>query len=73
LDGRPRLSLDKNSSMKIVPGAPNPTIDLPGAIIHDWAGAILVPRSARKLLCERSAVLNDVVGAINSQDDRSEY
>jgi hypothetical protein len=43
LDGRPHVSLDKDSSVKIVPAVPNPTIDLPGAIIHDWAGAILVP------------------------------
>jgi len=42
-DWRPHVSLDKNSSVKIVPAAQNPTIDLPGAIIHDWAGAILVP------------------------------
>jgi len=42
-DWRPRVSLDKNASVKIVPAAPNPTIDLPGAIIHDWVGAILVP------------------------------
>ena len=42
-DWRPRVSLDKNPSVKIVPAAPNPTIDLPGAIIHDWTGAILVP------------------------------
>jgi hypothetical protein len=43
LDGRPHVALDKNSSVKIVPAVANPTIDLPGAIIHDWAGAILVP------------------------------
>ncbi len=43
LDWRPHVSLDKNSSVKIVPAAPNPSMDLPGAIIHDWAGAILVP------------------------------
>jgi len=43
LDERPHVVLDKNSSVKIVPAAPNPTMDLPGAIIHDWAGAILVP------------------------------
>jgi hypothetical protein len=47
LDWRPHVTLDKNVSVKIVPAAPNPTanttIDLPGAIIHDWAGAILVP------------------------------
>ena len=42
-DWRPHVSLDKNSSVKIVPAAQNPTIDLPGAIIHDWTGAILVP------------------------------
>jgi hypothetical protein len=43
LDWRPHVALDKNLSVKIVPAAPNPTMDLPGAIIHDWAGAILVP------------------------------
>ena len=43
LDWRPHVALDKNSSVKIVPAAANPTMDLPGVIIHDWAGAILVP------------------------------
>lgn len=43
LGWRPRVALDKNSSVKIVPAVPNPTVDSPGAIIHDWAGAILVP------------------------------
>lgn len=43
LDWRPHVPLDKSASVKIVPAAPSPTIDLPGAIIHDWTGAILVP------------------------------
>jgi len=42
-DWRPHVSLDKNSSVKIVPAAQNPTIDLPGSFIHVWTGGILVP------------------------------
>ena len=43
LDWRPHVALDKNSTVKIIPAAPNPTIDLPGVIIHDWTAAILIP------------------------------
>ena len=59
LDWRPHVSLEKNLSVKIVPGAPNPTIDLPGAIVHDWAGAILVP----------GATLEKALTVLQSYDD----
>jgi len=59
LDERPHVVLDKNSSVKIVPAAPNPTMDLPGAIIHDWAGAILVP----------GATVDKALAILQSYDD----
>ena len=59
LDWPPHVALDKNSIVKIVPAVPNPTIDLPGAIIHDWAGATLVP----------GASLEKVLTVLQSYDD----
>jgi hypothetical protein len=58
LDWHAHVALDKNSSVKIVP-APNPTVDLPGAIIHDWTGAILVP----------GASLEKALSLLQSYDD----
>jgi hypothetical protein len=45
LDWHTHIALDKNLSVTIAPAAPNPTVDLPGAIIHDWAGAVFVPHT----------------------------
>ena len=42
LDWRAHIPLD-SASVRIVPGGPKPTVDLPGAIIHDWAAAVVVP------------------------------
>lgn len=42
LDWRAHVSLN-DTSVRIVPAVLRPTVDLPGAIIHDWAGAVFVP------------------------------
>lgn len=41
-DWRSHVPLEKHG-VNIVPGSQNPTIELPGAIIHDWVAAELVP------------------------------
>jgi hypothetical protein len=41
-DWRSHVPLEKNG-VNIVPGSLNPTIALPGAIIHDWVAAEMVP------------------------------
>jgi hypothetical protein len=47
LDGRPHVAVDK-PGVSIVPGGPQATVDLKGAILHDWAGAVLVPGGTLK-------------------------
>jgi hypothetical protein len=47
LDWRAHITLDKPppdpAAIKMVPGGAQPTIDLPDAILHDWAAAVLIP------------------------------
>jgi hypothetical protein len=42
LDGTARVTLEK-PGVSVVPGAAQSTVDLKGAILHDWTGAVMIP------------------------------
>jgi hypothetical protein len=44
LDWRPHVPVYKHG-VKIIPGGLNPTIEVPDAIIHDWAAAVVVRKA----------------------------
>jgi hypothetical protein len=58
LDWQAHIRLD-NARVNIVPGAPEPTVHLPGAIIHDWVAAVVVP----------GATVEQVLAILESYDD----
>jgi len=57
-DWRDHVPLDKHG-VKIIPGGLNPTIELPGAIIHDWVAAELV----------RNVTVEQVLAVLQSYND----
>jgi hypothetical protein len=58
LDWRAHVSLP-DTSVRILPAALKPTVEVPGAIIHDWTGAVFVP----------SATVEQALAVLQSYDD----
>jgi hypothetical protein len=54
-DWRGHVPLDKHH-VTIIPGGPNPTVELPDAIIHDWVAAVFV----------RNATVDQVLAVLQS-------
>lgn len=50
-DWRAHIPFDKPGVAVVISGGPKPAVDAPAAIIHDWAGAVMVPgATVRKAL-----------------------
>ena len=62
LEWQAHVAIDK-PGVTLVPGATPPTVEVKGAIIHDWRAAILAPGAPS------DAVMNKLLAVLQSYDD----
>ena len=74
LDGRAHVMLGTPGALDqpavtMVPGATPPTVDLKGAIIHDWRGAVLAPGATLPGATLPSSTLDKLLAVLQSYND----